>query len=407
MNLRPHARNTGFEWSPPPGPYRRVTAEQARSWSENGYFLLEDALDPRHVEPRHRRDRPLGGASVEAALREQGGKRFIARADEITFTVHLVLRSQFLRDFCAGPLFAGPRPRPARTRRPSLLGPGGLQEARHRGAVPLASGQRLQLRRAAVLPDLLDRAHRRHRGERLPVGGARDPPHGHARALDDAARLPLPRREPAAAPCRSRRRREASSSSPRSRRTRPAPIAPADRARRTSSSSRSTAPARPSPMPTPARSTRFCRTTRPRQFGSCRRMTRLRSPRGSTAHRCGGAARCAGHRAGARLGRLAQDVAAAAAQPERRPSRDRARSSGHGDLAATAVQLRRRGRGRGADDRARGARPGARGRALARRLCRHGPRAPPSRRDRGAGAGRQQPQPRRRDSASISRRWRA
>jgi ectoine hydroxylase-related dioxygenase (phytanoyl-CoA dioxygenase family) len=104
MNVRPHARNTSFEWSPPPGPYRRITAEQARSWDQNGYFLLENALDRPTVERVIAEIDPWE-AKVEAALREQGGKRFIARADEITFTVHLVLRSQFLRELCAGPVF--------------------------------------------------------------------------------------------------------------------------------------------------------------------------------------------------------------------------------------------------------------------------------------------------------------
>jgi ectoine hydroxylase-related dioxygenase (phytanoyl-CoA dioxygenase family) len=104
MDLRPHARNLDFHWSSPTGPYRRISVEQARQWSEHGYFVLEDALD------RATLDRVIAEidpweARAEAALREQGGRRFIARADEITFTVHLVLRSPFLRQLCAGPLF--------------------------------------------------------------------------------------------------------------------------------------------------------------------------------------------------------------------------------------------------------------------------------------------------------------
>ena len=42
---------------------------------------------------------------VERSLRQLGGGRgFIARADEITFTTHLVRRSKTLRDFCRGEL---------------------------------------------------------------------------------------------------------------------------------------------------------------------------------------------------------------------------------------------------------------------------------------------------------------
>ena len=104
MDVRLHARNQGFRWSSPPGPYRRVTPDQARRWSEDGYFLLEDALDHATVE-RVTAEIDPWEARVEAALREQGGRRFIARADEITFTIHLVLRSPYLRELCAGPLF--------------------------------------------------------------------------------------------------------------------------------------------------------------------------------------------------------------------------------------------------------------------------------------------------------------
>jgi ectoine hydroxylase-related dioxygenase (phytanoyl-CoA dioxygenase family) len=44
-------------------------------------------------------------AEGEALLRRHGGRLFIARADEITFTVHLAMRSPLLRSFCAGPVF--------------------------------------------------------------------------------------------------------------------------------------------------------------------------------------------------------------------------------------------------------------------------------------------------------------
>ena len=63
--------------------------------------------------------------------------------------------------------------RPDRARRPALLGPGRLQEARRRGPVSLAPGQRVRVRRAPAVPDVLGGAHRRHGGERLPLGGAR------------------------------------------------------------------------------------------------------------------------------------------------------------------------------------------------------------------------------------------
>jgi hypothetical protein len=76
---------------------------QARA-DERGYFV-EDAFDPATVA------RIVGGiapfeAKSDAFLPKQPGGRFaIARADEITFTTHLVARSPFLREFCRHPVF--------------------------------------------------------------------------------------------------------------------------------------------------------------------------------------------------------------------------------------------------------------------------------------------------------------
>ena len=76
---------------------------------------------------------------------------------------------------------ARPRPRHLRPRRPLLLGSVRLQEAGHDVAVPVAPGQRLRVPRPAALPHVLDRAHRRHRGQRVPVGRARPAPARHLR----------------------------------------------------------------------------------------------------------------------------------------------------------------------------------------------------------------------------------
>jgi hypothetical protein len=39
-----HPRNRGFSWTPVRGPFRRVTGEQARSFNERGFFVMENAL---------------------------------------------------------------------------------------------------------------------------------------------------------------------------------------------------------------------------------------------------------------------------------------------------------------------------------------------------------------------------
>ena len=105
MALEPHALNTRFEWQSRRGPLRRLSEAQARDYDEQGFFRLEGAFAPEvmaevraAIDPFEARD--------EEMIRGLGGKVFIARADEITFTVHLVKRSRLLRDFCASAVFA-------------------------------------------------------------------------------------------------------------------------------------------------------------------------------------------------------------------------------------------------------------------------------------------------------------
>jgi phytanoyl-CoA hydroxylase len=103
--MTPHPLNRGFEWQPTRGPFRRLTAEQARQYDEVGCFVLEDALDAATCAAVTAAIDPIE-AQIEAFVRAQkGGKLFIARAGEITFSPHLVTRSALLRDFCAGRLF--------------------------------------------------------------------------------------------------------------------------------------------------------------------------------------------------------------------------------------------------------------------------------------------------------------
>jgi ectoine hydroxylase-related dioxygenase (phytanoyl-CoA dioxygenase family) len=82
-----------------------VSAAQARAFDERGWFLLEGAFDAGACEELIEAIDPLERAGEEL-LQQHGGRIFIARAGEITFTPHLVGRSPLLREFCAGPVFA-------------------------------------------------------------------------------------------------------------------------------------------------------------------------------------------------------------------------------------------------------------------------------------------------------------
>ncbi|HXY28643.1 MAG TPA: phytanoyl-CoA dioxygenase family protein [Acidimicrobiales bacterium] len=102
-----HPRNTSFTWADHHGPCRAVTAEQARRYDEQGFFVLEDALSQTELAALTEAIDPLE-ARTEAVLRGmEGGRFFIARAGEITFTTHLVTQSEPLRRFTCSPLLTG------------------------------------------------------------------------------------------------------------------------------------------------------------------------------------------------------------------------------------------------------------------------------------------------------------
>jgi phytanoyl-CoA hydroxylase len=102
--LRLHELNQGFRWDPHAGPFRRLSSEQAESYDERGYFLLEGAIPQPDLDRIIHEIDPLE-AEMEQLLRAHGGTAFIARAGEITFTVHLVTRSERLRRFVSSELF--------------------------------------------------------------------------------------------------------------------------------------------------------------------------------------------------------------------------------------------------------------------------------------------------------------
>jgi ectoine hydroxylase-related dioxygenase (phytanoyl-CoA dioxygenase family) len=101
-----HELNTSFAWADHAGPFRAVSREQARHYDERGYFVLEEALDLAEVEAIRAAIDPFEARQEEALRGMDGGRFFIARADEITFTTHLVLQSDRLRQFTRSALFA-------------------------------------------------------------------------------------------------------------------------------------------------------------------------------------------------------------------------------------------------------------------------------------------------------------
>jgi len=100
-----HPRNRGFAWTARPGPWRRISAGQARSWDREGCFLLRDAFTPAEIAAVVAEIDP-NEAKVAAVLRSHPERKiFIAEDGNITFSTNLALHSPRLRRFCTHPVF--------------------------------------------------------------------------------------------------------------------------------------------------------------------------------------------------------------------------------------------------------------------------------------------------------------
>lgn len=100
-----HPLNQDFSWAVPQGPYRRLTDEQVECFDKTGFFVFEEAFDALRMEEVIAEIDPFEEQTEEFLRRQEGGRIFIARAGEITFTTHLVTRSEVLRGFAAGKVF--------------------------------------------------------------------------------------------------------------------------------------------------------------------------------------------------------------------------------------------------------------------------------------------------------------
>src|SRR5260370_9077384 len=101
----PHPQNHGFAWTPVRGPFRAITDEQARSFNDRGFFVLENAIDRATVMRARDAIDPFEVKAEEFLRSRPDGRMGIAQADGITFTVHLVRPSQVLREFSPTRIF--------------------------------------------------------------------------------------------------------------------------------------------------------------------------------------------------------------------------------------------------------------------------------------------------------------
>jgi ectoine hydroxylase-related dioxygenase (phytanoyl-CoA dioxygenase family) len=98
-----HPLNRGFAWQAyRPAVLRCLTDAAFAQFNDEGFTLLKNVFSRAEIEAVIAAIDPLEAKS-ESWLREQGGRVSIATADVITFTTHLVRKSQVLRDFAKHP----------------------------------------------------------------------------------------------------------------------------------------------------------------------------------------------------------------------------------------------------------------------------------------------------------------
>ena len=204
--LEPHPWNTGFTWPEHAGPFR-VSPPSRRGLRRTRLLRARGRLRRRRRSPRSTTRSRRATARCSTSSRTQPDGRFSVAGTDTVRRAAPRAPLRLSRDFCASPVLRRPVPRPDRPRRAAVLGSVRLQEAASGRAGPVAPGQRLHVRRAAGVPHVLDRVHRRDARERLRVGHARRAPPRHAAHREHADRLPVLRR-PASTRCRAGARRQ-------------------------------------------------------------------------------------------------------------------------------------------------------------------------------------------------------
>ena len=175
-DFSPHPWNQDFTWQPATSSPAALTLEQTDQFNRQGYFVIEDLLDPDTIAAVVE-EIDAFEAEIEAGLRTIEGERLmIAEAGAITFTPHLVARSNVLRQAAAHPRIAAVCI--------DLVGPdvnlywdqAVYKKPEKPRRFPWHQDQRLHLHRAPAVPHGVGGAHRHHRRQRLPVGSPRRPP---------------------------------------------------------------------------------------------------------------------------------------------------------------------------------------------------------------------------------------
>lgn len=102
-----HPWNHDFAWPDHAGPFRFVSAEHARAFDQDGFFVLEEAFDPATVHEVSEAIEPFDAEVLEFLHTRPNGRFSIAGVDTVTIALHLATRSPVLHAFAANDVFAG------------------------------------------------------------------------------------------------------------------------------------------------------------------------------------------------------------------------------------------------------------------------------------------------------------
>lgn len=105
MQSKIHPLTGDFQWQLQTTSPRRLSAAQRDNYNEQGYLLLDNLFDNATIKAVRDEIDVFEAERTRILLEEHDGKNFIDRADEITFTTHLVTRSKLLRQFCSNSVF--------------------------------------------------------------------------------------------------------------------------------------------------------------------------------------------------------------------------------------------------------------------------------------------------------------
>jgi len=106
MELEKHPFNKEFCWSVPKGPYSYLSTKQVKDFSRYGFIILDNIFDEDLMKELISIIDPLEAQITEDLKKFDEGKFFISRAEEITFTTHLVTQSEQLKKFSKHKIFS-------------------------------------------------------------------------------------------------------------------------------------------------------------------------------------------------------------------------------------------------------------------------------------------------------------